>query len=184
MLLIAGSLVALAGCGDDTSSSQDKAKGTASASAPAPSTPVATSAPASADPGAPIEAAYRHYWAAKVAANAKARVQGTQLKKYAVADAYAAAEAEVNWLNAKGFVTTGQPTLSPRVTSVDLQREMPRGSVTDCTDVSQWKVVKASTGQEVTLPKGRRTKYVTKAVAEKWYGHWVIVRVTPENQAC
>lgn len=111
-------------------------------------------------------------------------MQGTQLKKYAVAEAYAAAETEVKWLKSKGFVTTGQPTLSPKVTSVDLQRQVPQGSLTDCTDVSRWKVVKASTGQEVTLPKGRRTKYVTKALAEKWYGHWVIVKVTAENQAC
>ncbi|MFE9604504.1 hypothetical protein [Streptomyces hokutonensis] len=183
-LLIAVSLVALAGCSDSKSSSQDNAKNTASASTPASSTPDASSASPSADPGAPIVAAYRHYWDEKVAAYAKASVQGTQLKKYAVADAYAAAETEVNSLKTKGLVATGRPTLSPKVTSVDTNRKVPQGSLTDCTDVSQWKLVKTSTDQEVALPKGRRTKYVTNAVAEKWYGQWVIIKVTPENQAC
>jgi hypothetical protein len=61
---------------------------------------------------------------------------------------------------------------------------VPQGSLIDCTDVSKWKLVKASTGQAVALPKGRRTKYITKVVAEKWYGQWVIVRATPVDQAC
>ncbi|MGW1067490.1 hypothetical protein ACWD4F_23595 [Streptomyces aureus] len=138
----------------------------------------------SADPGAPVETAYRKYWAEKVAAYAKASIAGTDLKKYAAAEAYAAAETEVNALKAKGLVATGEPTLAPNVISVDTKRQVPQGSIVDCTDVSKWKLVKKASGQEVRLPEDRLTKYVTKVVAEKWYGHWVIVRVTPEEKAC
>jgi hypothetical protein len=148
------------------------------------STPAETSSSPSADPGAPVEAAYRKYWDEKVKAYAKASVQGTDLKKYAVAEAYLQAEAEVKALKAKGLVATGKPVLDPKVDSVDAKRKVPQGSLTDCTDVSQWTLVKKSNGQEATLPKDRLTKYVTKIVAEKWYGNWVIVKVTPEDQTC
>lgn len=180
--LLASSLVALAGCGDD--SPKHDAAETDSASAATPSTPTDTSASRSAGSGAPLEAAYRKYWDEKVKAYAKASVQGTDLKKYAVAEAYLQAEAEVKSLKAKGFVATGKPVLDPKVDSVDTKRKVPQGSLTDCTDVSQWTLVEKSTGQEVSLPKGRLTKYVTKVVAEKWYGSWVIIKVTPEDQPC
>ncbi|MGW0969872.1 hypothetical protein [Streptomyces sp. NPDC002516] len=136
------------------------------------------------DPGAPIETVYRKYWDEKIAAYAKASIEGTDLKKYAVAEAYSTAETEVNGLKAKGLIATGKPLLAPKVTSVDTERQVPRGSLVDCTDVSKWKLVKRVSGEEVSLPKGRLTKYVTKVVAEEWYGHWVIVRVTPEAKAC
>ncbi|MET8956076.1 hypothetical protein ACWEO4_39990 [Streptomyces sp. NPDC004393] len=127
---------------------------------------------------------YRKYWDEKVKAYAKASVLGTDLKKYAVAEAYLQAEAEVKALKAKGLVATGKPVLAPKVDSVDTKRKVPLGSLTDCTDVSRWTLVKKSNGQEVSLPQDRLTKYVTKVVAEKWYGSWVIVRVTPEKQTC
>ncbi|MCT9010292.1 hypothetical protein ACWGKW_39740 [Streptomyces sp. NPDC054766] len=147
-------------------------------------TPTETTVSPSTDPGAPIESAYRRYWDEKVAAYAKASVEGTDLKKYAVAEAYSAAVTEVNALKAKGLIATGEPMLAPKVTSVDTKRQVPQGSLTDCTDVSRWRLVKQASGKEVTLPKGRLTKYVTRVVAEKWYGHWVIVRVTPEEKTC
>ncbi|MFF2515546.1 hypothetical protein [Streptomyces sp. NPDC058086] len=181
--LIGCCTVALTACSDN-GSTDSKAKGTSSPSASAPSTPAETTVSPSVDPGAPIETAYRKYWDEKVAAYAKASVKGTNLKKYAVAEAYSAAETEVNALKTKGLVATGKPVLAPKVTSVDTKRQVPQGSLTDCTDVSQWKLVKQASGEEVTLPEGRLTKYVTKVVAEKWYGHWVIVKVTPEERTC
>jgi hypothetical protein len=131
-----------------------------------------------------IEDAYRKYWQEKARAYAQASVEGTELKKYAVAQAYTSAEAEVNALRSKGLVTKGTPVIAPKVTSVDTSRQVPRGSLTDCTDVSKWTLVRKSDGQAVSLPEGRRTKYVTRVVAEKWYGRWVIVSVAPEDQAC
>ncbi|MGM7439896.1 hypothetical protein [Streptomyces tunisiensis] len=138
----------------------------------------------SADPDEPVEAAYRKYWEEKVKAYAKASVQGTDLKKYAVAEALTTAEAEVQALEEKGVVATGSPVLAPKVTSVDTNRKVPRGTLSDCTDVSDWTLVQQSSGADVTLPSDRLTKYVTEAVAEKWYGRWVIVKVTPEDRPC
>lgn len=181
-LLLVGSLGALSGCSDR--SPQDNAAGTDSLSPAAPSASAETSASPSAAPGAPLLEAYQKYWDEKVKAYGQASVQGTDLKKYAVAEAFAQAEAEVKTLKAKGLVATGKPVLAPTVTSVDTERKTPQGSLTDCIDISQWKLVEESNGQAVTLPEGRLTKYVTKVVAEKWYGRWVIVKVTPRGQKC
>ncbi|MFF3617257.1 hypothetical protein [Streptomyces sp. NPDC002580] len=175
--------VALAACsGNDAKDGSTKR--TASSAAPSPSTSAETIAPPNTDAEGPIERAYRRYWDEKVAAYAKASVKGTSLKTYAVAEAYAATETEVNALKAKGLIAIGKPTLTPKVTSVNTKRQVPQGLLTDCTDVSQWKLIRQSSGEEVTLPKGRLTQYVTKVVAEKWYGHWVIVKVTPEEKPC
>ncbi|MER6186807.1 hypothetical protein [Streptomyces sp. NPDC001652] len=179
-LLVTGSL-ALAGCSEDTAKDDASESKTPSA---VPSTATATSASPSADPGAAVEAVYRKYWDEKVKAYGKATVQGTDLKKYAVAEAYLQDVTEVKALKAKGFVATGKPVLAPEVDSVDMKRKTPRASLTDCTDISQWTLVKKSSGQAVTLPEGRLTKYITKVEAEKWYGNWVIVKVTPEDQTC
>ncbi|GHB74394.1 hypothetical protein GCM10010377_76030 [Streptomyces viridiviolaceus] len=181
-LLVAGSLMALVGCSADSSAGDSK-EPSSSTSAASPS-PSRTTASPTADPGAAIEAAYRSYWDEKVKAYANGSVQGTQLKKFAVAEAYAEAEAEVKALKTKGLVATGQPTLAPQVTSVDTDQRVPRGALTDCADVSDWKLVQQSDGKEVELPEERLTKYVVKAAAEKWYGRWVIVKVTPQDKAC
>ncbi|MFF0516138.1 hypothetical protein [Streptomyces sp. NPDC004250] len=161
-----------------------------SASSTSPRTPKAPSAPPSesensqaAQKGAILQT-YNRFWEEKVKAYAKASVQGTDLKKYAVAEAFTTAETEVQALKAKGLIATGKPDLAPEVTSVDNNRKVPQGTISDCTDVSDWTLVRQSSGAAVTLPEDRLTKYVTKAVAEKWYGRWVIVKMTPEDRSC
>jgi hypothetical protein len=183
LLLAAGAVVTLASCGTDSSADDPRH----TPPSPSPSSPTvsdSSSTRPSADPGDPIEAAYRKYWEEKVKAYAKASVQGTDLKKYAVAEAFTTAEMEVQALKTKGLVATGKPVLAPKVTSVDNNRKVPQGTLSDCTDVSDWTLVQQSSGADVTLPDDRLTKYVTKAVAEKWYGRWVIVKVTPEDRTC
>ncbi|MFF0386829.1 hypothetical protein [Streptomyces sp. NPDC004286] len=136
------------------------------------------------DAGAPVVAAYRKYWQEKVRAYAQASVEGTALKKYAVAEAYVSAEVELKAMKAKGFVTKGQPVLKPQVTSVDTHRKVARATLADCTDVSGWKLVRKGDGTAVQLPSGRRTKYVSRVDAEQWYGTWVITKVTLEDRSC
>nr|WP_107905382.1 hypothetical protein [Streptomyces chartreusis] len=172
----------LTACNDNSSGNDSAPKESPRTSAPTQS--ATATAPESPDPEAPIAAAYQKYWEEKIEAYAQASVQGTELKKYAVAAAYSQAATEVKALKSKGLVATGRPVLAPKVTSVDTDRKVPQGQLTDCTDVAPWKLVRKSTGTEVTLPAERLTKYVTKVVAEKWYGRWVIVRVTPEAKPC
>lgn len=177
--------IALTACGSgESTDSPASPSSTPSQSSVTPS----ASASASEEPQAAhkraVLQAYNRFWEEKVKAYAKASVQGTDLKKYAVAEAFTTAETEVQALKAKGLVATGKPDLAPEVTSVETNRKVPQGTISDCTDVSDWTLVQQSSGAEVTLPDNRLTKYVTKAVAEKWYGRWVIVKVTPEDRSC
>ncbi|MFE2991472.1 hypothetical protein ACWFRM_42215 [Streptomyces sp. NPDC055144] len=87
-------------------------------------------------------------------------------------------------LKQQGYVATGKPSLSPKYGAVDDSRKVPRSKFTDCVDITRWKLVKKSNGKEVQLPKERLLRHTSKVIAEKWDGHWVIVRATQEEQKC
>ncbi|QIB49545.1 hypothetical protein [Streptomyces aureoverticillatus] len=188
LLAVAGVLASL-GLLTACSDSDDSAKPEGRSTTDTPSTPAAspTRTPSeSADPAAKEKAAvltaYRSYWDEKTAAYAKASAQGTHLKRYAVAEAYKDAETELKAMKSKGIVATGKPAISPKASTPELNRKTPRGTVTDCVDVSKWKLVKKSSGQEVALPEEALTKYVARVTVEKWYGHWRILKFTPEGK--
>lgn len=56
--------------------------------------------------------------------------------------------------------------------------------LTDCLDVSDWKLIYARSGKPVAMPANRLTRYVNQVKAEKWRKQWKILDVTPEQQAC
>jgi hypothetical protein len=174
-------VLALSAC--SSSDNGDEAK----ASPPATSTPE-TPAPSSAGPEAAAKTevltAYRHYWDEKAAAYAKASMTGTRLKTYAKGNALGLAQSDLQNLKTVGQVIKGKPRLDPEVTSLDLQKKVPLAKITDCIDVSTWKVVNTKTGSEVAQPKQRRTKYVSNVTAEQWGKQWVILEVKPEDRAC
>ncbi|WP_225080821.1 hypothetical protein [Streptomyces sp. CoT10] len=179
-LLIAGGLVVLAGCGSNNSGSSDKDPSTTT-SAPRPGT-------SSADPEIAARqdllSTYRRYWDEKAVAYSKASMAGTDLATYAKGDALGLAQSDLKNLKTMGQVTEGKPLIHPQVTRLDLQKEVPLAQISDCVDVSAWKILNAKTRSEVALPKDRRTKYVSKVTAEKWGKQWVILEIKPENRAC
>lgn len=109
---------------------------------------------------------------------------GTDLKTYAKGNALGMAQSDLKNLKTLGQVTQGKPLLAPKITSLDLQKKVPLAMITDCVDVSPWKVFNAKTKDEVALPKDRRTKYVSNVTAERWGKQWVILEVKPEDRAC
>jgi len=181
-LLIAGGLVVLTACGSSNDSGDDAKKSSPAASSePAP-------AASSVDPEAVAKqkllGAYRHYWDEKAAAYSRASMAGTQLKTYAKGNALGMAQSDLQNLKTVGQVTKGKPRIDPEVTSLDLQKKVPLAKITDCVDVSTWKVLDAKTKKEVALPKNRRTKYVSNVTAERWGKQWVVLEVKPEDRAC
>ncbi|WP_369362626.1 hypothetical protein AB5L52_03845 [Streptomyces sp. CG4] len=179
-LLLAGGLVVLTGCSSNDSGSSDKSP-SPTASTPAPAT-------SSADPEAAAKqdviSAYRHYWEEGVIAYSKASMDGTDLKRYAKGNALGLVQSDLHNLKTAGQVIEGKPRIDPKVTSLDLQRKVPSAQITDCIDVSLWKVLDAKTKSEVVLPKSRRTKYVSIVTAERWGKQWVMLEDKPENRAC
>ncbi|MFH8737584.1 hypothetical protein [Streptomyces sp. NPDC017964] len=150
------------------------------------SSPSATASPSPSESGprAEVEAAYRHYWDEMIDAYAQGSMKGTAFKEYAVAQAYSTADAEVKILAKKGYVSTGRPSIDPRITKVDTSKKTASSTFTDCVDITKWKLVKRSTGSDVKLPGDRLTRYISEVRAEKWYGHWVIVKVEQEARSC
>ncbi|SHN30914.1 hypothetical protein [Streptomyces yunnanensis] len=178
-LFLAGSaalsLTACSGSGDHKTDSE-----------PTPSRHT-TSPSASTDPQAEAKqevlGTYREFWAAQTKAYAQANVSGTDLKKYATADALSRAEGDILSLQRAGVVTEGQPKSSPQVTALALQKKVPAATITDCLDISGWRQVEKKTGKDV--PRNNAlTRYVTVVSAEKWGKQWMILKVDPQQRSC
>ncbi|MFF7130495.1 hypothetical protein [Streptomyces sp. NPDC008240] len=176
-------LVSLSGCSGGDSSPQDKNRGKQTATA-VPSTTQTTSPDPKAAAKQDLLSAYRHYWHEKALAYSKASMAGTELATYAKGDALGLAQSDLKNLKTMGQVLEGKPRIHPEVTSLNLQKKVPLAKITDCVDVSPWKLLDARTRSEVALPKDRRTEYVSKVTAEKWGKQWVILEIKPEDRAC
>jgi hypothetical protein len=180
LAIVSCAALTLSACGSsDDNKAKDPASATASTPAPARS---------SADPKTAAERelldTYQQYWDEKAAAYAKASMSGTKLATYARGNALGLAQSDLKNLKTVGQVTKGAPRIDPKVTGLDLQKKVPSAQITDCVDVSTWKVIDVKTKTEVALPKQRRTKYVSIVAAEKWGKQWVILDVKPEDRAC
>jgi hypothetical protein len=152
--------------------------------APTGATPSQKPSASATGDAAKVQAAYEGYWDESIAAYAKGTITGTKLKKYAVAYAYSDVKTDLAELHSQGFIATGKPTFDPVYGNIDSSRKTPRSTFTDCVDITKWTLVKKATGKPVELPKERLTRYVSHVTAEKWYGHWVIVRATQEEKSC
>ncbi|MFI8930609.1 hypothetical protein ACIG3E_23385 [Streptomyces sp. NPDC053474] len=180
-------LGALTACDSSDDGSDDAAKPSQKPSQTAPSsTPSASPSPQSNEGQAEDQllAAYRAYWSEKATAYAKGTMADTRLKSYAKGNALGQAIADLRNLKTAGQLTTGEPVLKPRVSSLDLKKKVPLARITDCVDVEPWKAIDRKTRAEVQLPKERRLKYVSHVTAERWGKQWVILEVKPENRAC
>lgn len=152
------------------------------ASSPTPS--ATKSADPQAKAKADVLAVYRKYWDAQEKAYAKASPVGTGLDKHAFDKALGKANSELAALKVNGNVITGKPKISPKVTAVSLDESPKKATITDCVDVTNWKLVKARTGDEVKLPKERLTKFVTTVNARTVGDKWMIVEVQQQDRTC
>lgn len=173
---------ALAACNNDSDATADQS------SAP-PSKPTAKDTPTKpADPQAKNKQAvlkvYERMWEEQVKAYAKADTRGTDLKKYATANAVARAESDVMGLRDKGVVAVGQPTHDSEVQSIELDRKVPRAKLRDCMDTTDWTYKYRKTGKALPLPEKRMKRYYVTVKAERWGNQWMILDVSPQRKAC
>ncbi|NUK21682.1 hypothetical protein [Streptomyces lunaelactis] len=176
-LLLAGSLLALAGCSDsgtDASPSTPSPTQTAGSSSPGPT--------ADAEDAAVI-AAYTSSWDAQTEAYKKAASAGTDLKKSTTLQALADIEKDLAAMRRAGQVTTGKPVIHPKVVKVT-DAEISKATVADCVDTTNWLLIDKTSKKEVPLPSERLTKYVSTATLEKWGTKWMVTKLTAQDQAC
>ncbi|MDT0468485.1 hypothetical protein [Streptomyces gibsoniae] len=177
VLLLAGSLLALAGCSDSNSdTSSSKPSPTQSADSPSPSSAVDTE-------NAAVIAAYTSSWDAQTEAYSKASSAGTDLKKNTTLRALFDIEHDLSVMRKAGQVTTGKPVIHPKVVKVT-DTKIPTATVTDCVDTTHWTLIDKASKMPVPLPTTRLVKYVSTATLEKWENTWMVTKLTAQEQAC
>ena len=176
-LLLAGSLVALAGCSDGGTDASPQPSRTQTAS-PSPS----PSSTAEAENAAVI-AAYTSSWDAQTEAYSKASSAGTDLKKNTTLRALFDIESDLTAMRKAGQVTTGKPEIHPKVLKVTAGK-IPTATVADCVDTTHWTLIDKDSKKKVPLPTTRLTKYVSTATLEKWGKTWMVTKLTAQEQAC
>ncbi|MEU8883902.1 hypothetical protein [Streptomyces hydrogenans] len=174
-LLLAG-LAAVSGCSSaEPASPKPTAPASPTSSAPARVTPSPDSPKEAAKKQA--VAAYRAYWTELTKAFAVPAFEGTDLKRYAVADALANAEETIANLKANKRTMAGAPVLSsPTVTGGELGKKTPNVSVSACLDVSGWKIVDKKTGKPAPTATNAVSKYVITSFLERWDGSWKVLK--------
>jgi hypothetical protein len=163
----------------------------ASATSTAPTAPASTapSSSAPADPEAEVEKTalevYRGYWREMQAFYADRDGTTEGLKRYAASEALSSAESDAQRAHARGRIYTGTVAVSQStVTGTDLDRQVPKVTLSSCLDVSQWQPVVADTRERVDLPADRLTKYLISSTLEKWPQGWRVVRDEPQGKKC
>jgi hypothetical protein len=170
--------VALAGCSDGDADASPSKTSPAQTDDSSPS-PSATAD----DEDAAVIAAYTRSWDAKTEAYQKASSAGTDVKKYTTFKALADIERNLSAMKKAGQVTTGKPAIHPKVVKVT-NAEIPKATVADCVDTTNWTLIDKATKKKVPLPSERLIKYVSTATLEKWGTKWMVTELTAQDQAC
>jgi hypothetical protein len=124
--------------------------------------------------------AYRRMQDSITAAYANPTRPHRDLQQYAADKALAEIYETLYFYEKNGIVLRGEPTISPRVTSVDLDGIPRVATIVDCFDQRNWVPVDAKTGESVSAP-GQNHRYVITSVARELEGRWYIVRSTPDR---
>ncbi|WP_331763534.1 hypothetical protein [Streptomyces anthocyanicus] len=128
--------------------------------------------------------AYNRFWEEQVKAYSRGDATGTEVAKYAAAQALSATKQDLSELRSQGIVTTGEPTHATSVDKLQADKKVPYAKLTDCLDSTGWKFVYAESQKPVDMPTNRLVRYVTEVEAEKWGNQWKIVTVTPQQRSC
>ncbi|WP_406368387.1 hypothetical protein OG788_46335 [Streptomyces sp. NBC_00647] len=177
-LLLAGSLLVLAGCSDSNGDSDASSKPSTKPSdvSPSPSSTVGAE-------DAAVLAAYTRSWDAQTQAYSKASSAGTDLKKTTTLRALFDIEHDLTVMRSDGQVTTGKPVINPNVVKVT-KAKIPKATLTDCVDTTHWILIDKASKKPVPLPTTRLIKYVSTATLEKWGKTWMVTKLTAQEQAC
>ncbi|MEV6653931.1 hypothetical protein [Streptomyces sp. NPDC051219] len=177
---MACALTAVSACSSDDSANAPKASQTVSASEQSkPADPTETAKADAID-------TYMRYWQEMEHVYATAKVEGTDIKKYAAGPALSRTDVDTKRMHQSGRLFTGGVTVgNPTVTKTELGRKVPNVTISSCLDVSRWKVIDRATKKPVALPTKRLTKYVTVSTVERWSDGWKVIKDEPQTgQAC
>ncbi|MFE1556106.1 hypothetical protein ACFW6V_14155 [Streptomyces sp. NPDC058734] len=173
LLTVCVALTAACTASSGSDNEKDKAASPAASAAPSKSATLDPAEAAKAD----ALTAYKAYWTELPKAYAVTAIEGTDLKKYAAADALNKAMEEIANLKTNGRVMTGEPVVSnATVTGAELEKKTPNASVSACLDVAKWKITDKKTGQPAPVASSSVSKYVITSLMERWDGSWMVLK--------
>jgi hypothetical protein len=176
-LALVGALAVAASCAAcGATGSAETLNGAAGAAAtplpPVPSAPIPSAGPQGAA-GRLVLGAYRGYWAAQRKALDSGNAVGAGIERYATGQALSDSLDDLVRLMRTGLVMSGAPTISPVVTSVQLQSNPQTATLYDCLDVSGWHQVTVHDHRDAD-PAQRLTRYVLSVQARTVGSTWMI----------
>ncbi|MEU9072070.1 hypothetical protein AB0D60_34945 [Streptomyces sp. NPDC048306] len=185
-----GSAVAIsAGLALTACSSSDKPN--TEAKPTAPSSPSKSPTPSkSSDPDEAVKkevlAIYNHFRQEQAKAYAAGAIDGTEVQKYATAEALGTVQADLMSLRRAGNVGKGAPVTHAGVedVQVNLDAKIPKATIKDCLDVSGWAVVNRKTGKTLPSPEGQLKRYVNDVTLERWGKQWLVLTDTARSTVC
>jgi hypothetical protein len=102
------------------------------------------------------------------------------LEKYAKDKALSDIYETLYFYQKNGLALQGEPTIAPRVTEVNLDRDPRTASISDCYDSRRSQPVDVRTGRSVSAP-GQNQRYEVTAIARELAGRWYVVQITPDR---
>ncbi|MEU5825619.1 hypothetical protein [Streptomyces sp. NPDC047803] len=180
----------MAACGTDGDAPEAKAPAPATSSSAAPKPTESGSPSSGSDPQnlakKEVLAVYNHFRQAQAKAYAQGSIDGTDVQKYATADAFGSVKLDLMSLKKAGNVGRGAPVTHAGVedVSMNLDAKIPKAKIKDCLDVSGWTVVNQKTGKTLDSPEGQLKRYVNDVSLEKWGEKWLVLTDTAQSRGC
>ncbi|MFE4444499.1 hypothetical protein [Streptomyces sp. NPDC056820] len=170
------------GCG----SGGDSKVGTPAVSVGTTAAPTASATP---DPQAAQKAAvlkaYRQMTTAQAAAYRTASEKEADLQRYATLEALGKIRLDLARMKEAGMVVRGEVGHDPKVTSLDLNAQTPKATLSDCIDLSKYQTYDLRAKKVIPLPTAQPLRYVATAKAERWSGRWMVTDIdTQGGSAC
>ncbi|MFI5831981.1 hypothetical protein ACIA6C_32800 [Streptomyces sp. NPDC051578] len=104
---------------------------------------------------------------------------------YASKDALNQTLTDIANMQRTGTAMKGTPGHRAEVTALNLAGQPPTAKISDCFDLSTWKLIDRATGQVKPFPTQQPLRYITEFDAELQGGQWVLTKfVRRGDQKC
>ncbi|MFD8347085.1 hypothetical protein ACFV2C_33070 [[Kitasatospora] papulosa] len=176
-----GLLLGLTGCSGGSDDARPQMLPSAASSAASES--------ASADPDAvekaAVLAAYSAMSREQMAAYRTASAKGTELERYATAEALGQIRNDLARMQEAGTVVRGELAHDAEVTALDMDAQTPTATLSDCVDLARYETYDSKARKVIPLPTEQPLRYVMTASAQRWDGRWMVTGLdTRGGQTC
>ncbi|MFD8952516.1 hypothetical protein ACFV0B_27100 [Streptomyces xanthophaeus] len=128
-----------------------------------------------------VLAAYSAMSAEQLKAYRAADAKGTELEKYATAEALGQIRNDLARMKEARTLVRGDIGHQAEVTALDLEATTPRATLSDCVDLSKYETYDTRAQKVIPLPAEQPLRYVMTVTAERWDGRWMVTAINPQD---